>query len=134
MTMRTRNNLLAAMRIDALDGAKYHRFAARARMDEDWSLARAFHETAQADECNHFAKEAELEGVVADSAENLRRAIQSEQAGIKTFERFAEEARHDHDLTAAALFEEIIRDKAEHCTGFEALLSEMGVHSEPQTV
>jgi rubrerythrin len=72
MTPRSKTNLIAAMKCDALDAAKYRRFAARARMEADWELADAFQDTAERDRTEHFCKEAELAGVISNSARSAR--------------------------------------------------------------
>jgi rubrerythrin len=122
------------MQCDALDAAKYGRVAARARMDSDWDLAEAFQETADDDRTEHFSKEAELGGLIANSAENLRNAIDAEAREVNLFTEFARQAREDDDLGIASVFEQIGHDKAERHARFEALLADMGVHSNPQTV
>jgi len=134
MNTRTKNNLKTAMECDALDAATYCMFAARARMDEDWELARLFQQTADEDRTEYFCKEAELEGLIANSAENLRNTIDAEMKEVKMFTQFARQATEDGDLGIASVFERISRDKAEQCSRFEAILSEMGVHSNFETV
>ena len=134
MNPRTKSNLKAAMECDALDAAMYGRFAARARMDDDWELARVFQETADKDRTEYFCKEAELEGLVATNAQNLRNAIDAEMQEVKTFAQFAREATEDGDLGIASVFERISHDKAEQCARFEAVLAEMGIHSNFETV
>ena len=134
MSPRTKKNLMAAIECDAIDAAKYARCAALARKDDDWELAQAFQETADNDRTKHFPKEAELEGLIASSPDNLRNAIDSETKELKMFREFAHQANEDGDLRIASLFEEISRDKAERCARFEAVLADMGLHSNPQTL
>jgi rubrerythrin len=134
MSPRTKQNLIAAMQCDALDAAKYGRFAARARMDDDWELAKAFQEAADSDRTEHFSKEAELEGLIARSPDNLRNAIDEKAKEIERFAEFARQATEDGDLGIASVFEQISRDKAERRARFEAVLADMGLHSNPQTV
>ena len=134
MSPRTKQNLMAAMQCDALDAVKFARFAARARMDDDWELAKAFQETADSDRTVHFSKEAELEGLIANSPDNLRNSIDEETKEIERFTEFARQATEDGDLGVASAFEQISLDKGERCARFEALLAEMGVHSNPQTL
>jgi rubrerythrin len=134
MSPRTKKNLLTAMECDAFDAAKYSRFAAHARMDDDWQLAKAFQDTADLDRVDHFAKEAELEGLLSSSPDNLRNAIDEETKGRNLLAQFAQEAREDGDLSIAAALEAISRDKAERCARFEAILAEMGLRSNPHTV
>lgn len=134
MSPRTKQNLMAAMQCDALDAAKYARFAARARMDDDWELAKAFQETADTDRTEHFSKEAQLEGLIAGSPQNLRNAIDAEANEIEKFVKFARQATEDGDLGIASVFEQISRDKTERRARFEAVLADMGLHSNRQTV
>jgi rubrerythrin len=134
MTERTKNNLRAAMESDALDAAKYSRFAARARMDDDWELAEVFQDVADSDRTEQFAREADLQGLVRSSPDNLRNAIDEQRKEVSRFVQFAREAKEDGDLEAAALFEKISSDKAEQLTRLEAALEEMGIHSSIQEV
>ncbi len=134
MSPRTKKNLTTATECDALDAAKYGRFAARARMDDDWELAKAFQATADSDRTEHFAKEAEMEGLVVSSPENLRNAIDAETREVEMFTQFARQATEDGDLGVASVFEQISRDKAKRRARFEAVLADMGLHSNPQTV
>lgn len=134
MSPRSKQNLLAAMQCDALDAAKYARFAARARMDDDWELAKVFQETGDSDRTEHFCKEAELEGLIASSPDNLRNAIDAETNEIEKFTEFARQATEDGDLGIASVFEQISRDKAERRMRFEAVLADLGLHSNPETI
>lgn len=122
------------MKCDALDAAKYRRFAARARMEEDWQLANAFQETAERDRTEHFCKEAELAGLIGNSAENLRNAIDEESEETLMFARFAQQAKEEGDLAIGSLFEAISRDKAARRAKFESILAEMGIHSNMHAV
>ena len=134
MSPRSKQNLMSAMQCDAFDAAKYGRLAARARMDSDWDLAEAFQESADDDRTEHFGKEAELGGIVASSPDNLRNAIDAETRELAMFTNFASEAKEDGDLGVAAVFERICSDKVERRARFEAVLADMGLHSDPQTV
>ena len=134
MSPRTKKNLNAAMERDALAAATYERFAARARREGDWELAQAFQETADADSGQHFSKELDLQGGIASTAENLRKAIEAETMEIEMFARFLSEATEDGDLLAARAFEKIRKDKLSRCAKFEAILAEIGVHSDVQTI
>jgi rubrerythrin len=113
MKLRTQRNLTTAMQRGALDAVKYHRFACCARMDGDWELARAFQDTADSDRTQSLSREAEREGLIAHSPDNLRDAIEAEMKEMNVFATFACEAMEDGDLNAAALFDRISRDKAQ---------------------
>ena len=134
MSPRTKQNLLNAMKGEAFESATYSRFAAQARMDSDWDLARTFQESADGNRTRNFAREAALDGLVAQTPENLRNAIDAETDECKMYTQFALEARTDDDLSVAAAFEEICRDKADRCARLEDLLQDMGVHSNIRTV
>lgn len=134
MSPRTKANLMAAMQCDALDAAKYARFAARARMDGNWELAKAFQETADRHRTEDFSKEAELEGLVASSPDNLRDAIGAETKEVEKFTEFARQATEDGDLGIASVFGQISRDKIARRALLEAVLAEMGLHSNPETL
>jgi rubrerythrin len=134
MSPRTKQNLENAMKCDALESATYSRFAAHARMDSEWELARVFQDSADCDRTEHFAREAALEGLVEDSPENLRNALDAETKEFGMYRQFALEAADDGDLSVAAEFDNICRQKAGRCTRLEALLADMGFHSHIRTV
>lgn len=134
MSPRTKRNLNIALERDAVDAATYSRFAARARSEDDWNLAQAFQETADRDRVDHFAKEAELERLIASSPDNLRNAIEVERKEAKMYSEFGREAKEDGDLDVASVFENISRDKAERCARFEGILEAMGIHGGIQTI
>jgi rubrerythrin len=134
MSPRTKKNLDNAMQCDGVNAAKYCRFAAQARMGGESALAMAFQEAADNDRTKHFAKESQLEALVATSPDNVREAIESEKKEIEMFAQFAREAAEDTDHQAAATFEGIRRDKIARCAKFEAILEKMGIHSDLQTV
>ena len=122
------------MKCDALESATYSRFAAHARMDSDWELARVFQESADSDRTEHFAKEAALEGLIKESPENLRNAIDRETRQSLMYKQFALEATRDSDLSVAAEFESICSEKEVRCARLEALLADMGLHSRVRTI
>lgn len=134
MNPRTRQNLITAIHCDAVDAAKYSRFAARARMDDNWGLAKLFQESADIDRAEHFTREAELEHMISSSPDNLRAAVDTERTEIEKFDDFAEQATADGDLEAASVFRKIGRDKAQRLASFETALEELGVHSDIRTL
>jgi rubrerythrin len=127
MSPRTKKNLNAAMEYDALASAKHYRFAARARLDENWDLADAFQEAADDEMTEDFATEARLEGVVASSADNLRNAIETEKVRVQNYSQFAREAREDGDTNVAVAFERIGDEKETRRAEFERILEKMQV-------
>jgi rubrerythrin len=134
MTARTKNNLKTAMEREALDSAKYQRFAARARMDGDWDLAKTFQDTADSNRVEHISRELELDGSISDTAENLRSAINTEMAEMKMFSEFAQQAIEDGDQKAATLFLRISRDKSDRQLCYQRMMGELSVHSDVETV
>jgi len=128
MSPRTKNNLMTAMQSDAFDAAKYSRFAARARMDDELGLAKVFQESAESERTEHFATEAKLDGLIAKGPDNVRSAIDAEMKEIKMFTEFAREASEDGDIGIAAVFERFRRDKAERCARLEAVLRQRGAN------
>jgi rubrerythrin len=128
MKLRTKRNLMTVMQSGALDAAKYHRFAACARMDGEWDLATALQD-AHNDGTQHFNDEAQLQGSIAHNGDNLRSAIDTRTKEMKLFAEFAREAIEDGDANVAALFNRISLDKAESCSRFQTILANMGVHS-----
>ena len=133
MSPRTKQNLLNAMKGEAFESATYSRFAAHARMDSDWDSAKAFQDSANCDRTGHFAREAALDGLVAQTPENLRNAIDAETDECKRYTQFALEARQDGDLGVATAFEDICRDKEDRCTALDGRLQDMGSHSHIKT-
>jgi rubrerythrin len=122
MSPRTKRNLNTAMQNEAFTEAEYIRFAARARMNESWSLANLFQAAADADRTEHFAEEAELACLVADNSENLKHAIDEKRAEVAMYARFLREATSDGDLAAAALFDRIRTEEATQAEAFETAL------------
>jgi rubrerythrin len=134
MNPRTNRNLAHAMECAAMDATEYNRFAARARMEDEWGLAKLFQDMADTDRTEYFPKEAELAGLIASSPDNLRNAMDSDRKEIKMFIRFASEAKEDGDADISSMFEKLGRDRANRYAQFEAALRTMGVHSNVWTV
>ena len=118
------------MKSEASESATFRRFAAHARMEGKWDLAEAFQENADSDRIGHFAREAALAGLVADSAENLRRAISGAAEECRMYTQFELEATDDGDLDVATAFQQTCRDKASQCVRLESFLSQLASHSQ----
>jgi tetratricopeptide (TPR) repeat protein len=103
-------------------------------MDGDWDLANAFEDTADWDRTWHFSKETEIQGLIGQSSENLRAAIDAEAREMNTFAQFAREAIEDGDVNAAAFFNRISRDKAESCSRLKNMVAKMDAHCTPLPV
>lgn len=104
MSPRTNRNLNSAMQGEAFTHIEYLRFAARARMNEKWDLAQLFQCAADTDRTEHFAKEAEVAGLVANDSDNLRLALEEKRAEAAMYKQFANEAIADGDFAVAARF------------------------------
>jgi rubrerythrin len=122
MSPRTKLNLNSTMQSEAFNHAMYLRFAARARMNGNRQLALLFQNAADSDRIEHFAKEADLAGLVANDSENLRYAMEEGRVEAAMYGKFAKEAATDGDFIAAALFESIQTAKATQTETFEAAL------------
>jgi rubrerythrin len=127
-------NLTGAIECAAIDAAKYNRFAARARMESEWDLAKLFQEMADSDRLDSFAKEAKIAGLIASSADNLRNAMETDRKEVTMFNCFARQAREDGDVEIASLFETIERNRVKRYARLEAALGTMGIHSGVWTI
>ncbi|MBV9225769.1 MAG: rubrerythrin family protein [Acidobacteriaceae bacterium] len=134
MTQRTKQNLNSAMQSEAFTQAAYLRYAAHARLEEDWELAQAFQKIADADRARFFAQEADLVRLGANTGENLRTAINDQVGQIAMYSHFAQQATEDGDSRAARLFEEVRHEKERQRTELEAALEKLGYSGTVQTV
>jgi len=125
----TWQNLTIAMQSEALAHAKYSRFAARARMDGEWELARTFQDIADSDRTEYFAKEAELIGIGGDTRKNLRTAIEDHSDQIKMYTRFKDTAAANGDTAADTLFGKVAWDKVSRRADLEEALARLGYAS-----
>ena len=126
MKPKTQPNLTIAMQSEALAHAKYSRFAARARMEGEWEVARTFQDIADSDRTEYFAKEAELIGLGADTRKNLRTAIEDHSDQVKMYTRFKDAAAVNGDSAADTLFEKVAWDKMSRRADLEAALERLG--------
>ena len=126
MNKTTRDNLSTAMRSEAFTYAKYMLFAERARQTGNPDLALLLEKTARQELLEHFAKEAELAGMVRSDVDNLEDAIASESYGIESMYRdFAEQAFSAGDKAVGDRFEEIRHDEMKHRDAFKEALSKL---------
>jgi rubrerythrin len=130
MTARTKKNLNTAMLNEALAYAKYTRFAACARMNDDPELARLFQNTADVDRIDHFRKEFDLAVLCNDDVANLRAAVEDKAHQIDMYTEFAEQARSDGESAAAELFDRIRKHELTELAAFEAALQNAGCGAE----
>ncbi|MFZ0592123.1 MAG: hypothetical protein WAM39_16780 [Bryobacteraceae bacterium] len=122
MNPRTKQNLNIAMQSEAFALAKYLRFAAHARMNENWDLANLFQTAADTGRIEHFAKEADLAGLVTNEYDNLKDAMDEKRAQASMYDRFARQAIADGDTAAAELFEKIREENVTQALAFETTL------------
>jgi rubrerythrin len=115
MDAQTYENVLTAMRGEAVAHARYLLFAAAARKQGEERLASMFEGISAVELQEHFAELAELAGLVGTVADNIRVAIQDENLEVEeTYPRFAEQARAAGELAVAERFEEMAEDEREH--------------------
>jgi rubrerythrin len=120
MTLKTHRNLDVAMQGEAFAAAKFRRFAAFARTRGNDPLADLLAQLADDGRMNHFAKEIQLAGTIADDTLNLHDAIREKLCHMERYRQFAEDAEMDGDLSVAFLFRTIIDDDQRQLVELEA--------------
>jgi len=106
MSPETERNLERAMALEAFANAKYTRFAACARMNENPDLASLFQTTADLDRIAHFRKEFDFVYAPCGDAENLQSAISDKDSVIEMYSEFmrqAEAAARKHGVNFPTL-------------------------------
>jgi rubrerythrin len=130
LSLKTQENLSAAMRGEALAYAKYQLYATHAEQNGDTELAKLFRTAANIERFQHFAEEAQLASLVGSDADNLKDAIKGESYEVDTmYRQFAEQATAAGDKAAAEQFEEIRHDEMGHRDGFKAALTSIEQHA-----
>lgn len=120
---RTRANLEDAMHGEGMANAAYTLYARHARETGDKRLAKLFAGLAKVELREHFAAEARLDGLVSDTAANLRTSIAGETYEARVmYPAFARRAAKAGDTQAADLFSEIAGDEAGHAEDFRHAL------------
>lgn len=128
MDAQTYENVLAAMRGEAVAHARYLLFAAAARRRGEDRLASMFEGIAAVELQEHFTELAELAELVGTDADNIRAAIQGENSEVEElYPRFAEQARVAGELAVAERFEEMAEDEREHEKTLEQVLERLEV-------
>jgi rubrerythrin len=128
MDAQTYENVLAAMRGEAVAHARYLLFAAAARKRGEARLASMFDGIATVELQEHFAELAELAQLVGTDADNIRSAIPDENREVEeTYPRFAEQARAAGELAVAERFEGMAEDEREHEKTLEQALEQLEV-------
>lgn len=128
MDAQTYDNVLAALRGEAVAHARYLLYAAAARRRGDARLAAMFEGIAAVELQEHFAELAELAEFVGTDADNVRAAILGENREVEvTYPRFAEQARAAGEAAVAERFEEMAEDEREHEKTLEQALERLEV-------
>jgi rubrerythrin len=128
MDAQTNENVLTALRGEAVAHARYLVFATAARKRGETRLASMFDGIAAVELQEHFAELAELAELVGTDADNIRMAILDENREVEvTYPRFAEQARAAGELEVAERFEEMAEDEREHEKTLEQALEHLEV-------
>ena len=128
MDAQTYDNVLTAMRGEAVAHARYLLFAAAARKGGDPRLASMFEGIAAVELQEHFAELAELAGLVGTDADNIRSALVDENLEVEdTYPRFARAAFAAGEFAIAERFEEMAEDEREHEKTLEQVLERLEV-------
>lgn len=115
MDAQTYDNVLVALRGEAVAHARYLLFAAAARKRGDARLASMFEGIAAVELQEHFAELADLAGLVGTDADNIRTALVDENREVEeTYPRFAEQATAAGEAAVGERFEEMAEDEREH--------------------
>lgn len=123
ISVRSRKNLMEAMRGEAFAFAKYKLFAKQARLHGDNELAALFDKTADQEYMEHFAEQAELLELAGTDEQDVTNAIAGESYEVDTlYKQFADDAREDGDEQVAERFDEIRRDEVYHQLAFQEAL------------
>lgn len=119
---QTEKNLQEAFAGESQARNKYNFFAKVARKEGLHYLANIFDETA-INEMQHAKDEFKLLGGIADTATNLKEAIDGENhETINMYPEFAKVAREEGNKQAAILFEQIAKVEAQHRDRYKKLL------------
>jgi rubrerythrin len=128
MNAETHENVMVALHGEAYAHARYLLFAEAARGRGDDRLASLFEGIAAVELHEHFAELAELAELVGSDEDNLRCAIQDENAEVEAmYPGFAEQARRVGEAAVAARFEEMAEDEREHERTLETTLERIAV-------
>ena len=129
ISLRSRKNLLAAMKDESFTYVKLKLFAKAARHHGHAELADLFDRTADREYLDHLAKLAALLGLSGTDEQNLNRAIEDESFEIdQLYTVFAREALEDGDLDVAEQFSAIRHEEAVHRLAFEEALAYLQMH------
>lgn len=128
MDTQTYENVLAALHGEAFAHARYLLFADAARRRGDDRLASMFEGIAAVELLEHFAELAELADIVGTDEDNIRSAIQDENAEVEArYPQFAAQARAAGEAAVAERFAEMADDEREHEKTLEQALERLAV-------
>lgn len=128
MDPQTYENVLTALRREAVEHARYLLFAAAARRRGEARIAAMFEGIAAVELEEHFAGLAELAELIGTDPENVRTAILDENRDVAlTYPRFAGQARGVGEFAVAERFEQIAEDEREHEKTLEQALERLEV-------
>jgi rubrerythrin len=128
MDPQTYENVLTALRGEAVEHARYLMFAAAARRRGEARLAATFEGIAAVELQEHFAGLAELAELIGTDPDNIRTAILDENFDVElTYPRFAGQAREAGEIAVAERFEQIAEDEREHEKTLEQTLESLEV-------
>jgi rubrerythrin len=128
MDARTYENVLTAMRGEAVAYARYLLFAAAARRSGELRLASMFEGIGAVELQEHFAQLADLAGLVGTDADNVRAALVDENREVEeTYPKFARMAFAAGDFAVAERFEEMAEDEREHEERLQQVLERLEI-------
>ncbi len=97
------------MHSEAFASAKYKRYAAFSRSNENKAFARLLAELADDSRIDNFAEELKLSGIVGGDLANLKDVLQDMQYHVERYRQFAVEAKNDGDESASLLFSSVMQ-------------------------
>jgi rubrerythrin len=116
---QTRDNLIAAAHGEAYAHAKYWAYGQQAQNEQQRAIARLFMRTSDDELNDHFAKLAQMAGLIADNVTNLTDAINGETAeSTSVYPGFANDAQAAGDTAAADFWTELAHDEGVHAAAF----------------
>jgi len=126
MAQHTRENIIRAMKREALATLKYRVFAEVAKENGNEPLSDLFLKIATTESDEHLKELFTLAKIVGTDIENLKHVIGDETYdSTLMYKSYAKKARNLGDVEAAKLFEEMAKDEAQHREAFITILKEM---------
>ncbi len=97
------------MHSEAFASAKYKRYAAFSRSNNNEAFAKVLAELADESRTDNFAEELKLSGIVGGDLANLKDVLQDLQYHVERYHQFAVEAKNDGDESAFRLFSSVMQ-------------------------